>query len=108
IQASKETLLSDLALARRLREAVTGRVEQLEGIDAEFEVYTADWLADLPYSLAEQGMVDEATALCASWAEVLWPDEFLGDRAMILARAGRHEEALAQVQALRERYPEEL
>ncbi len=66
------------------------------------------WLANLPLSLARLGMVEEAVEICRRMAPVYEPENFLGDRAEILARAGRREEALRQVESNLAQFPEDL
>lgn len=66
------------------------------------------WLTDLPFDLASVGMVDEATELCARMARVDDAKSYLGDRAEILAEAGRKEEALRQVEANLAEFPDDV
>lgn len=80
------------ALALELRDYVGTDPERLDAIKHE-----AWWLMGLPFELARHGMVDEAAWLCVQWADVTEAENFLGDRAVILAEAERREEALCQV-----------
>ncbi len=62
-----------------------------------------DWdllitLYDLPFGLAQAGAIDQAAELCEALSFVD-AARFLGDRAVLLARAGRREPALEQVAA---------
>ena len=67
-----------------------------------------DWLLDdLPWRLAKAGMIDELADFSRSFAEVTSPDSFLGDLALRLGEAGRHDEALAQAQSILERFPDD-
>ncbi len=66
------------------------------------------WLTDLPLDLAGLGMVDEAIELCSRMARVDEATSFLGDRAEILAEAGRREEALRQVEANLAQFPDDV
>jgi SEC-C motif-containing protein len=63
------------------------------------------WLVNLPYPLAGLGMVDEALEIGARMAPVHDTPSFLGDRAVILAEAGRQDEALKQVEENLTRFP---
>src|SRR5574341_8834 len=66
------------------------------------------WVANLPLSLERVGMVDEALEICARMAPVYEPENFLSDRADILARAGRREDALQQLEANLEQFPDDF
>lgn len=57
------------------------------------------WLRCLPQVLARRGLLDEGIALCGRLALVFDGRAFLADRALLLAQAGRHEEARRQVAA---------
>lgn len=65
------------------------------------------WIANLPLSLERLGMVDEALEICARMAPLYEAENFLGDRAQILARAGRREDALQQVKANLAQFPDD-
>lgn len=66
------------------------------------------WLGNLPLSLARFGMVDEAVEICRRIAPVYEPENFLNDRAEILARAGRREQALRQVEENLAQFPDDF
>jgi hypothetical protein len=66
------------------------------------------WLGEMPFTLARFGMVEEAAELCMRMAAVREAENFLGDRAVILAEAGRTNEALRQVEENRARFPEDI
>lgn len=66
------------------------------------------WLTDLPFDLARLGMVDEAIEVCARMARVDDAKSYLGDRAEILAEAGRQDEALRQVEANLAEFPDDV
>lgn len=57
------------------------------------------WLRCLPQILAQRGLWDEAIHLCERLAPLFDSRAFLADRAVLLAQAGRHAEALRQAQA---------
>lgn len=56
------------------------------------------WLRCLPRILAQREMRDEAIELCGRLAPLFDARAFLTDRALLLAEAGRHAEALRQAQ----------
>jgi len=83
---------------------------RLDLLDQMTEHSTVDvgwWLGELPFALARFGMVDEAAELCARMSAVREVEYFLGDRAVILAEAGRREDALRQVEKNLARFPED-
>jgi tetratricopeptide (TPR) repeat protein len=57
------------------------------------------WLRCLPQVLAHRELLDEAVDLCERLAPIFDARAFLADRALLLARSGRVEEARAQVAA---------
>jgi hypothetical protein len=81
------------------------RPELLEQLSDESSIDIKWWLGELPFSLARFGLVDEAVEVCARMAPLYEAQNFLGDRAVILAQAGRREEALRQVAENLSRYP---
>jgi tetratricopeptide (TPR) repeat protein len=93
------------ALALELRDHVSADVARLDEIERVSGTDVVGWLMAVPFDLARHGMVDEAASLCARLAEVIEADNFLADRAVILAEAGRREEAIAQVQDNLIRWP---
>lgn len=70
--------------------------------------YVSGWIGDLPFSLGRAGLIEEAITLCRSWAQVIWGERFLGDLVVILAQAGRREEALAQIEENHRRFPKDF
>lgn len=58
----------------------------------------AVWLRCLPQILAQRELRDEAIDLCGRLAPLFDARAFLADRALLLAEAGRHAEALRQAQ----------
>lgn len=60
-----------------------------------------DWLMGLPLELEKRGRVDEEASLGLAWANIRLPEIFLSDRALILARAGRAQQAREQVGLVR-------
>ncbi len=80
----------------------------LEELSEHAGLDIGDWLLDLPFNLADLGMVDEAVELCARLAPVYEAENFLGDCAVILAEAGRREEALRQVEANLAQFPDDV
>ncbi len=69
--------------------------------------HVLDWMLALPFQLAWAGLVDEAATLAARFSEVTTADNFLPDRALILAKAGRRDDALAQLTENLLRFPDD-
>jgi len=84
------------------------RRDLLEELSEYAGLDIGNWLLDLPFDLAAQGMVDEAVEMCARLAKVDEAENFLGDCAVILAEAGRREEALRQVEANLAQFPDDV
>jgi tetratricopeptide (TPR) repeat protein len=83
------------------------RLDLLDQLTEHSMVDIGWWLGEIPFALARFGMVDEAAELCARMAAVREVENFLGDRAVILAEAGRREDALRQVEKNLVRFPED-
>jgi tetratricopeptide (TPR) repeat protein len=106
---SDAELRADGELALELAARLTGRREVFA------ELMTGDslsdvWLIELPWALARGGLVDDAVRVGDALAE-LDPDNqamFANDVAVILAEAGRDEQALARVEQNLRRFPEDL
>lgn len=110
--ANREEAERHWAMARAVMDLVTPRdgEPRLDLLDELTEHSTVDigwWLGDLPFALARLGMVDEAAELCDRMAAVREVESFLGDRAVVLAEAGRRDEALRQVEKNLTRFPED-
>ena len=84
-------------LAMELREHLEPIPEPLAALEQEIDMDVQGWLVDLPFALARHGFIDEAATIGARYAEIIEAENFLGDRAIILAEAGRREEALTQL-----------
>lgn len=105
---SKEQILDDYRLAITLGYHIQREPNLLEAIESTVDnLDLIGWILELPFTLARRGLVSEAAALGARYAEVIEPENFLGDRAVILAEAGRHDEALTQVNEILTRFPED-
>lgn len=105
---STEQILEDYRLAITLGYHIQQEPSLLKTIEsADDNLDMIGWVLDLPFTLARRGLVSEAAALGARWAEVIEPENFLGDRAVILAEAGRHDEALTQVNENLTRFPKD-
>ncbi len=68
------------------------------------------WLTDLPMALAHAGLVDEAVSVGDALAALDGEEQamFANDVAVILAEAGRGEDALARVEQNLRRFPDDL
>lgn len=80
---------------------------ELDSLGQQLGLDLAGWLIQLPFELAHAGLVDPALDLAARCAEVLEVPQSLGDRAVILAEAGRADDARAQVTEMLARFPYE-
>jgi tetratricopeptide (TPR) repeat protein len=110
--ANREEAERHWAMAQAVMDLVAPRAGEprLDLLDELTERSTVDvgwWLGELPFALARFGMVDEAAELCARMAAVREVEYFLGDRAVILAEAGRRDEALRQVEKNLARFPDD-
>jgi tetratricopeptide (TPR) repeat protein len=74
------------------------RPDLMEEVSDHVEMDVDVWLAELPFTLADVGMVDEALEIGARMAAVRDANLYLAGRAVILAKAGRREEALRQLE----------
>ena len=84
-------------LARELAAALNEDMQRFATLDGELHAASfAERLLELPLLFAEAGEVDAALALARSFAFIA-PDTLRGDEALILALAGRREEALRLV-----------
>ncbi|MEX0829370.1 MAG: tetratricopeptide repeat protein [Nitrospirales bacterium] len=92
-----ETAQAEYHTAMDLCQAVGTDETRLTDLDEQHDLFLLDWAIELPFQLARAGLVDEAATLAMRFAAITEADNFLPDRAIILAEAGRREEALAQV-----------
>lgn len=91
-----EALEAAHAIALRLARELDGDADLFFALEEEAQSDLLSLLADLPMALAHAERTNEGAELATTLA-FLDPPHFLGDRAIILAEAGRHDEALAQV-----------
>jgi uncharacterized protein YchJ len=90
-------------LASELAAALNDDVRRFLQLDAQLSrTRFTDLLFDLPLQLSAAGAVDSALAVARAFAFIA-PDALRGDEALILARAGRREEALLLVSSNLER-----
>ncbi len=108
----KESLGEQFALAKRFYELLLkpdGIPDSrlFDDIAMSMDTDVMGWIVDLPFALNDHGrMIDEAVEIGNLFAELHSPDNFLGDMAVILAEAGRREEALDRVSKNIERFPD--
>lgn len=112
-ERSSENLTRQYALAKRILQYVSspGDVperERFEKFYDQFPYELGDWLLQLPFDLASDGNVDEATEISRAFSSLFERENFLGDLAYILADAGRKDEALKQVEANLKEYPNDI
>ncbi len=99
----------EAALALEVADRLAGRPERFEEL-LEAERLSPSWLTELPLELAAGGLVDEAVAVGDAYAALDATDGATFDRdvAVILAEAGRGDDALPRVEALLSRAPDDV
>jgi FAD/FMN-containing dehydrogenase len=102
-------LRSDAELALELAKRLAGRPEAFAELMVA-DVLSDAWLIELPMALAAGGLVDQAVAVGDALAELDQDNSamFAGDVAVILAEAGRRQEALARVEQNLSRFPDDV
>ena len=108
-RSSHVELRADAELALELAARLAGRHEAFAELMVS-DALSEDWLIGLPMGLAFRGLVDEAVTVGDALAQ-LDPDNsamFANDVAVILAEAGRGEQALARVEQNLRRFPDDL
>ena len=109
----KESLREQYGLAKRFYEFLLkpdgvpdGKF--FEDIAMDIDADVMGWIVELPFALFDHGgMVDEAVEICNLFAEIHSPENFFGDMAVILAEAGRREEAFERISKNLERFPDD-
>lgn len=108
VEPTDELLRADAAAAVELADRLLGR-------DADFERWAddgmaRDWMGELPWMLARRSMIDEAVQVADAFAELDRDSRSLyaNDAAVILADAGRAEEARARVDANLHAFPRDI
>jgi len=109
----KESLREQYGLAKRFYEFLLkpdgvpdGKL--FEDIAMDIDADVMGWIVELPFALFDHGgMGDEAVEICNLFAEIHSPENFFGDMAVILAEAGRREEAFERISKNLERFPDD-
>ncbi|HWO12586.1 MAG TPA: SEC-C metal-binding domain-containing protein [Polyangiaceae bacterium] len=91
-----EALRAAQELASTLARELKGDAARLALLERAVDADLLSALGEVPLEMAGAGRVDDALVLVSSLS-ALDPESFLADRALILASAGRREEALAQI-----------
>ncbi len=109
IGLSAVELERDAELALAVAGRLAGRPERFEEL-LQSERLSPSWLLELPLALAAGGLVDEAVAVGDAYATLDASDgaTFARDVAVILAEAGRGDDALPRVDALLRRAPDDV
>jgi len=107
--ASEAELRADAELALELAARLTGKPEvfaELMSVDGIGNT----WLIELPMALAWRGLVDEAVRVGDALAALDQDNRamFANDVAVILAEAGRGEQALQRIEQNQRRFPDDL
>ncbi len=101
-------LKDQYAVAMELYEAVNPEPSRLELFNAHVNFQLRHWLIPMPQALASGKLIDEAARMSLAWSEITQAENFLGDRAILLAEAGRRDEALDQARKNLEKFPEDI
>lgn len=94
-------------LAIQLRQIITTQ-DKLNEFESFIDNDAVNWLLDLPFDLARTGKIKEAIEIGKVWSDITEADNFLADRAVILAEAGWKEEAHQQINEVLQRFPEDV
>ena len=108
VQTDKEELALDLDLAKRLCTSMAGRPKQLWALAKESEVDVSAWLIETMMGLSHNGLLDDALALRKDLGMLLESIDRVVYRPLLLARAGRHEDAITDSKADLARTPDDL
>jgi uncharacterized protein YchJ len=104
---SKEDFQEQYALAMELHAAVRTDRSRYRVFDGFLDDLLG-WLTPLAMNMAAEGLVDEGARLGLAWAGIRASEVFLGDRALILAEAGREAEAREQLTANVKIFPQDV
>jgi hypothetical protein len=106
---SEAELRADAELALELAARLTGKPEVFAELMIGDSLSDA-WLIELPMALASRGLVDQAVRVGDALAEVDQDNRamFANDVAVILAEAGRGQQALARVEQNLRGFPDDL
>ena len=104
---TKEQVASDYALTQDLHAYLLENPGSFEEIESEIDRDVISWLLQVPWNLSKHKMMDEAVTVARGMGHVMDDSGFLSDAMIILAQAGRGEEAIAQFHANRERWPQD-
>ena len=102
-------LRSDAELALELATRLAGEPEVFAELMVA-DVLSDEWLIELPMALAAGGLVDQAVAVGDALAELDQDNSamFASDVAVILAEAGRRQQALARVEQNLSKFPDDV
>ncbi len=103
---SKNALRKEYDLAVAFAERVAGDWSVVKRLERKTGADVSGWIVGQPEALAAEGFFEEALALIDKFAE-LEPESLLGDRAVVLLKAGRAEEAVQAVSAATTRFAED-
>lgn len=106
IPLNPEIAQAEYQTAMDLCEALGTHDHLLTDLEEQNDLVVLEWVIELPLALAFVGLVEEGATLAKQFAAITEADNFLPDRAILLAEAGRREEALAQVAENETRFPD--
>lgn len=107
-EATPEILQADAEAALELADRMRGQAAAFGDWVESF--MAADWMLQLPWDLARRGLVDPATQVADAFAELDAANRsmYANDAAMMLAEAGRADEARARVEVNLREYPADV
>ena len=118
LQDAVDRVPDEDATAEILRDDATAALEladRLRSRPADFERWVEDWMAHdwmprLPWDLARLGLVDDALRIADGFAELdsAHRSIYANDAAVLLAEAGRADEARARVEANLRAFPRDI
>lgn len=108
VDPTPEELRADAAAALELARELRGRPEDFDAWADDWP--TRDWMLELPWTLARHEIVDDAVRIADAFADLDREQRpvFAGDAAVMLAEAGRADEARARVAAGLKEFPRDI
>jgi tetratricopeptide (TPR) repeat protein len=108
IDPTPEELRADAARALELARELRGRPDDFEAWAEDWPA--RDWMLELPWTLARHEMVDDAVRVADAFADLDREQRpvFAGDAGVMLAEAGRADEARARVAANLKEFPRDI
>jgi hypothetical protein len=108
LHPTREELRADAAAALELARELRGRPDDFDAWAEDWP--TRDWMLELPWTLARNEMVDDAVGVADAFAGLDrgQRSDFVGAAAVMLAEAGRANEARARMAAGVKEFPSDI